>query len=270
MAKRPDPAEREQRRIMREYEARQALHAHRTKRRRRDNWLGVGGGALIVALAIFGVWSYSAWGPGQPGPTPEASETSAPTDTPTATPEPTAAALSVPSADLAEARTWTGSMTVGGVELGIELDGALAPQATAMFVQAAQSGWYNGKYCPRVTSYAGMQVLQCGTTTPDSTATEDGFRFGPIENAPADDSYPAGTIAMARIGGDGASMGHQFFIVTADSKIPSDVAGGYTIVGHVTSGLDALVSNVTALGTANGGEDGPPAQTVRITGFTIQ
>lgn len=271
VAKRPDPSEREQRRIMREYEARQALHARQTGRRLRDNWIGIGGGALVIALAIFGVWSYSAWGPGQPVPTPEASETTSPTDEPSATPDPSAEeVLQVPSPDLAEARIWTGSMTVGGVELGIELDGVLAPQSTAMFVQAAQTGWFLGRYCPRVTSYETMQVLQCGTATPDSTAGEDAYRFGPIENAPSDDAYPAGTIAMARIGGDGASMGHQFFVVTADSQIPSDAAGGYTIVGRVTSGLDALVADVTSFGTASGGEDGTPAQTVQITAFTIQ
>jgi len=256
---------------MREYEARQALHARQTARRKRDNWIGIGGGALVIALAVFGVWSYSAWGPGQPPPIPDATETSSPTSEPTATPEPTSAdGLEVPSPDLAEARIWTGAMTIGGVELGLELDGVLAPQATAMFVQAAQEGWYNGKYCPRVTAYETMQVLQCGTASPDSTTSEDGYRFGPIENAPSDDLYPAGAIAMARIGGDGASMGHQFFIVTAESRIPSDAAGGYTIVGRVTSGLDALVENVTSLGTASGGEDGTPAQTVQITAFTIQ
>jgi len=267
VAKRPDPSEREQRRIMREYEARQALHARQTTRRLRDNWIGIGGGALVIAIAIFGVWSYSAWGPGQPVPTPDATATAEPT--PTAEPT-TGDELLVPGPELAEGRLWTGSMTVGGVDLGIELDGALAPQATAVLVQAAESGWYTGKYCPRVTSYVTMQVLQCGTATPDSTASEDGFRFGPIENAPEDDQYPAGTIAMARVGGDGSSMGHQFFIVTADSQIPSDAAGGYTVVGRVTSGLDALISGVTSLGTASGGEDGAPAQAVQITAFTIQ
>lgn len=272
MAKRPDPSEREQRRIMREYEARQALHARQTARRRRDNWIGIAGGALVIAIAVLGVWSYSSWGPGRPVPTPDASTTPTPTPGATEAPEPTAAAdlLEVPGPELAEGRIWTGAMTVGGVELGVELDGALAPQATAVLVQAARAGWYDGKYCPRVTAYDTMQVLQCGTASPDSTASETGFAFGPIENAPADDVYPAGAIAMARVGGDGASMGHQFFIVTADSQIPSDAAGGYTIVGRVTSGLDALIAGVTSLGTASGGQDGPPAQSVRITAFTIQ
>lgn len=165
---------------------------------------------------------------------------------------------------------WTGSMTVGGVNLGVELDGVMAPQATAVLVQAANDGWYIGKYCPRVTSYDTMQVLQCGTISPASTASETDFAYGPIEHAPNDDRYPAGTIAMARVSGDGASLGHQFFIVTADSTIPSDAAGGYTIVGRVTAGLDALVSQVTSLGTADGSQDGVPAASVMITAFTIQ
>ncbi len=254
---------------MRDYEARQALHARQATRRRRDNWVGIVAGAVVCALAIFGVWAYSAWGPGQAAIDAAATPTPTPADGATSTPTPDGA-LTVPDPSLSEGRTCTGTMTVGGVELGVEFDGALAPQATAMFVQAAQSGWYLGKYCPRVTSYETMQVLQCGTATPDSTASEEGFRFGPIENAPADDVYPVGSIAMARVSNDGASMAHQFFIVTADSQIPSDTAGGYTIVGRVTSGLDALITNVTSLGAANGAQDGAPVSPVQITAFTIQ
>ncbi len=274
MAKRPDPTEREQRRLVRDYEARQALHARQAARRRRDNWVGITAGVIVCALAILGVWSYSAWGPGKaaidasatPTPTPSDGATSEPTPSPTSTDD----ALTVPDPGLSEGRTLTGSMTVGGVVLGVEFDGALAPQATAMFVQASIVGWFDGKYCPRVTSYPTLHVLQCGTSSPDSTASESGFHFGPIENAPADNEYPAGVIAMARVGNDGSSMAHQFFIVTADSEIPSDSAGGYTIVGRVTSGLDALITNVTSLGAANGAQDGPPVQPVQITAFTIQ
>ncbi len=268
MPKRPDPNEREQRRIMRDYEARQALHARQSTRRKRDNLLGIIAGAVVCGLAIFGVWAYSALGPGKaaidasatPTPTPPGDATTTPTDSPLAVPDPSPA----------EGRTGPGTMTVGGVPLGVEFDGALAPQATAMFVQAAQTGWFDGKYCPRVTSYPNMQVLQCGTDAPDSTASESGYSFGPIENAPVDGEYPAGTIAMARVGGDGASMAHQFFIVTADSEIPSDAAGGYTIVGRVTSGLDALIAGVTSHGTGTAAEDGPPGEPVQITAFTIE
>ncbi len=258
MAKRPDPRDREQRRLLRDYEARQALHAHQTTRRYRDNWIGVIAAVVICGLAIFAVWSYSAWGPGQ------AAATASPTPTPSAGTD------AVPDPSLSEGRTWTGQMTIAGVDLGMEFDGGVAPQATAVFVQAAQDGWYIGKYCPRVTDYPTMQVLQCGTSDPQSTAGGDDYSYGPIENAPAGDFYPAGSIAMARVANDGNSLNHQFFIVTADSTIPSDSAGGYTIVGKVTSGLAALISSVTSAGPGDGSEDGPPAAPVQITAFTIQ
>jgi peptidyl-prolyl cis-trans isomerase B (cyclophilin B) len=91
-----------------------------------------------------------------------------------------------------------------------------------------------------------------------------------VENAPADDLYPAGTIAMARAGSDAYSTGSQFFIVYADTTIPADEAGGYTVIGTVTSGLDQLVSEVTAAGVADGSTDGTPAVPTTITSFTLQ
>jgi len=45
---------------------------------------------------------------------------------------------------------------------------------------------------------------------------------------------------MARQSGNGSSMGSQFFIVYKDSTIPADAAGGYTVFGHVTSGLPVV------------------------------
>ncbi|MEY3934113.1 MAG: hypothetical protein RLZZ606_712 [Actinomycetota bacterium] len=45
---------------------------------------------------------------------------------------------------------------------------------------------------------------------------------------------------MARGGDNANSMGSQFFIVYEDSVIPSDKAGGYTVFGEVTSGLDGI------------------------------
>jgi peptidyl-prolyl cis-trans isomerase B (cyclophilin B) len=63
---------------------------------------------------------------------------------------------------------------------------------------------------------------------------------------------------MARVGGDGSSMGSQFFIVYQDSRIPSDAAGGYTIFGKITSGLDQLEPVISA-GVEGGASDGPPA-----------
>ncbi len=55
-----------------------------------------------------------------------------------------------------------------------------------------------------------------------------------------------------------------------DTTLTADEAGGYTVVGRVTSGLDQLKTGITDAGTADGGTDGAPAVPVTITGFTIE
>lgn len=163
----------------------------------------------------------------------------------------------------AEERTWraTLSTTVGTVEL--ELDGEAAPQAVANFVHLARDGYYDGTACHRLLPDS---LLQCGD--PSATGTGGpGYGFGPIENAPADDLYPAGTLAMARVGQDGESMGSQFFLVFDDVTLPSDSAGGYSVFGTVTEGMDTL-AQVGAAGLGSEGER--PAMDVIIENVEIQ
>ncbi len=168
----------------------------------------------------------------------------------------------LPPASLADGRTWTSVLTTSIGDLTIQLDGAAAPQAVANFVSLSQSGFFDGTSCHRLTTAAtdGLSVLQCGDPTGTGTGGP-GYTWGPIENAPADNVYPAGTVAMARTSGDGSSMGSQFFIVYADSTIPSDSAGGYTVFGKVTNGL-SLVQQVGAAGIST---DNPPAPATPVT-----
>ena len=172
-----------------------------------------------------------------------------------------AASLSAPHPSLAEGRTWTSVISTNQGDITVELDGGAAPQAVASFVALANDGFFDRSDCHRLVT-AGIFVLQCG----DPTGTGMGgpaYRYGPIENAPADDMYPAGTLAMARVGGDAESMGSQFFIVYEDSSIPSDHAGGYTVFGQVTDGL-SIVEDVASAGTVTGQSDGKPAQSVIV------
>ncbi len=112
-------------------------------------------------------------------------------------------------------------------------------------------------------------MLQCGSV--DGAGGGDlGYSFGPVENAPADDVYPAGTIAMARQSDNAYSNGSQFFIVYADTTITSDTAGGYTVIGQVTSGLDQLIASVVDADTADGSSDGAPLVPTTITSVTVQ
>ncbi|WP_062386939.1 peptidylprolyl isomerase [Demequina iriomotensis] len=177
-----------------------------------------------------------------------------------------AASAAPPDPSYAEDRTWTATVSTNQGDLVMELDGAAAPQAVASFVALTQEGYFDGTSCHRLTT-AGIYVLQCG----DPTATGTGgpnYTFGPVENAPEDDFYPAGTIAMARRGGDGESMGSQFFIVYEDSTIPSDAAGGYTVLGRLTSGTDRVVSVANA-GTITGDTDGTPAKSVIVNEVSV-
>ena len=224
------------------FQAKQTLETAKASRRKSDNRLAVMFGVGAVALALVGQFAYFSFGPGvvtesTEAPTVENSEV-------------------VPDVALAESRVWTGSMNVGEATLELELDGVNAPQAVANFVSLSQSGFYEGVSCHRLVT-DGIYVLQCGD--PDGTGGGGpGYNFGPIENAPADDSYVTGSLAMARVGGDGNSMGSQFFIVYQDSRIPSDDVGGYTIFGKITSGLDGLEPVISA-GVEGGATDGPPA-----------
>jgi len=148
----------------------------------------------------------------------------------------------------------------------LALDGAKAPQAVASFVFLAKKGFFDYTPCHRLTTQ-GIYVLQCGDPTGTGTGGP-GYSYGPVENAPKNDVYPAGTIAMARQGGNASSMGSQFFLVYKDSTIPSDAAGGYTVMGKITGGLDVL-EKVAAGGVAGGTGDGAPARAVSITGTTV-
>lgn len=257
-----DRQAREERARLRTYQARQEVHERKQRRRVRDNVIAVVGLVVVLVLATAAQLFYFSGGPGTP--------TAEPTETPTATPTPPPGENQgdVPSADLAEDRAWTGTLTLNGIPLGVELDGAAAPQAVSSEISLIQSGFYDGTTCHRLTSES-IWVLQCGDPAGDGTGGP-GYSYGPVENAPADALYPAGTIAMARQPLNAYSQGSQFFIVYEDTQLTPDEAGGYTVIGRVTSGLDELKAGVTDAGTADGATDGAPAVPVTITGFTIE
>lgn len=236
-----------ERRRYEKWQQRRAAKAHR-----RQRWIA---GGLVVALVL-------AVGIGALVVLENDNSTASATAT---TPPTTASPAVVPDASLSQNRAWTGDLSLTQGEVGISLDGVKAPQAVANFVTLAGKGFFDKTKCHRLTT-SGIYVLQCG----DPTGTGNGgpgYTWGPIENAPADNVYPAGTIAMARVADNGSSMGSQFFIVYKDSTIPADSAGGYTVFGHVTSGLD-VVKTIADAGTTKGTET--PVSDVIIEGVNIK
>ena len=227
---------------LRAYQARQVHHAHVATRRRKDQFVWSAGAVAAVVLASLSLWGYQTLGPGAPAVAPDIS--------------------------IAENRVWTGTLQLDQATIGFEVDGQLAPQAVANFVSLTTDGFYENITCHRLTT-DGLYVLQCGDPLGLGLGGP-GYFFGPIENAPADNFYPAGTIAMARAGGDADSMGSQFFLVYEDSVIPADSAGGYTVFGQITDGLDGLIETYVSPGVSDGSVDGIPAAVPIIETITIQ
>jgi peptidyl-prolyl cis-trans isomerase B (cyclophilin B) len=246
--------------VLASYEAKQAQAKALADQKKRDNKraLLIGAGALVLAVLLQ--LAYFGFGPGHIDPKAAA----------TSSASPSAAASNsklVPSPALAEGRTWSGTMNVAGTDLGLELDGKAAPQAVSNFIALSKQGFFNGLKCHRLTT-AGIFVLQCGDPNGDGTGGP-GYNWGPIENAPTDNLYKTGVLAMARVGNNASSMGSQFFIVYKDSPIPADSVGGYTVFGKITSGLSA-VTKIAKAGVAGGGTDGKPAVEAKLGAINLK
>lgn len=253
------------------YQAKQLLVGKRLVKGKSDNRIALIAGASALALAFAGQFAYFNFGPGSIDSVTDANQESNQESNQEATEDPTtqpeANSSDVPQPELAEARTWDASLNLNDEAISFELDGAKAPQAVSNFISLAQAGFYQNVTCHRLTT-AGIFVLQCGD--PDGTGGGGpGYKFGPIENAPADDLYQEGTLAMARVGQDGSSMGSQFFIVYGESLIPSDSAGGYSVFGKITGGLEA-VKAIAARGTSDGSSDAPPLEPVIMSQISVK
>jgi peptidyl-prolyl cis-trans isomerase B (cyclophilin B) len=132
------------------------------------------------------------------------------------------------------------------------------------FIFLAREGYWKDSPCHRLVPQ-GIYVLQCGDPTGTGTGGP-GYGYG-IENAPADGTYPRGTLAMARTP-DPNSNGGQFFIVFEETALPVE-GGGYSIFGEVVEGMD-IVDAIAEAGVAGGAGDGAPAQPISILDVTVE
>lgn len=151
----------------------------------------------------------------------------------------------------------TFSTSIG--DLTATLNATSAPCTVNSLISLVEQGWYDDTECHRLTTQ-GIYVLQCG----DPTGTGRG---GPGYTIPdeldEDDTFPAGTLAMANTG-QPDSGGSQFFIVYEDTDLPPS----YTVFGTLDEASTQAVRDLAADGVRGGGPDGPPATEVRITAVT--
>ena len=165
----------------------------------------------------------------------------------------------LPDKKTAAGKSFIAKITTSCGVITMELDGAKAPQTVASFLGLAKSGYWADSPCHRLTT-EGIFVLQCGDPT-GTGGGDPGYGYG-VENAPADFTFPPGTLAMAR-SQDPESNGGQFFIVYKETVLEDKV--GYTIFGKITSGMD-IVDKIAAAGAAppNAGGNTAPLQPISI------
>jgi cyclophilin family peptidyl-prolyl cis-trans isomerase len=124
----------------------------------------------------------------------------------------------------------------------LQLEPSIAPKAVANFRKLANAGFYNGLAFHRaIQGY----LVQTGDPSSRTDASRDswglsdvGYKLPPEPRG----KITRGAIAMARTNeairrGDKQSSGSQFFIMLrSDAKLD----GNYTVIGHVTQGIEAL------------------------------
>ncbi|QYF90094.1 peptidylprolyl isomerase [Arthrobacter sp. PAMC25284] len=260
---------REARRRIQQMEGKRELRREQDRRRKRDNLVAAGAGTAAIVLAVVLQLSVFAGNPSEA----EFAATQADLTSPSASATPTAGptnAANIPDPASAAGQTFSGELRLNSGTLGVELDGTAAPQAAAVFKSLADGNFYAGVSCHRLTTAETFGVLQCGSKAGDGSS-DPAYTWGPLENTPPDNNYPAGTIAVARTSGNAYGNGTQFFIVYKDTVIPADAAGGYTVVGRVTTGLD-VVASIAAAGLKPGENpsDGEPAEPVTIDSFSLK
>ncbi|MBS1693499.1 MAG: peptidylprolyl isomerase [Actinobacteria bacterium] len=159
------------------------------------------------------------------------------------------------------------SVSTNQGNIGLQLDNAKSPCTVNSFASLAQQGYFNDTPCHRLTTSAGLSVLQCGDPTGTGTGGP-GYQFAneyPTDQyQPGDPAlqqpvvYPRGTLAMANAG-EGTN-GSQFFLVYQDSQLPPN----YTVFGTIDETGLATLDKIAQGGVAGGGADGKPATDVQI------
>lgn len=154
----------------------------------------------------------------------------------------------LPAADPVAVDALTLSTNRGDIEL--TFDAANAPCTVNSFASLAAQGYFDDTTCHRLVP--GF-VLQCGDPS-GSGAGGPGYRFE--DELTGEETYPAGTLAMANAGPD--TNGSQFFIVLDDAALPP----AYTVFGEVDAAGLEVAREIAADG--NGPDGVAPAEDVVI------
>ncbi|WP_399882844.1 peptidylprolyl isomerase [Streptomyces sp. BBFR51] len=150
-------------------------------------------------------------------------------------------------------------------DIDIALKSSAAPHTVNSFNFLAGKGFFDHTPCHRLTTN-GIYVLQCGDPTgqgnggPGYTIPDENLKDKSLK----ENTYPAGTVAMANTGQPG-SGGSQFFLVYQDSPLPPS----YTPFGTISDKGMTVLKKIVAAGESTGAGDGAPNATVVIDKATV-
>jgi peptidyl-prolyl cis-trans isomerase B (cyclophilin B) len=168
--------------------------------------------------------------------------------------------VGIPPAEVETTGTTPVTITTDQGDIGVTLDRAGAPCATASMVYLAEQDFFDDTPCHRLTTSEGLKVLQCG----DPSGTGTG---GPSYDFPTqvtgDETYGRGVVAMAN-SGQGFD-GSQFFLVYGDSQLTPD----YTVIGTIDEPGLSVLDTIAEAGVEGGAQDGAPATPVTIEDLAV-
>jgi peptidyl-prolyl cis-trans isomerase B (cyclophilin B) len=182
--------------------------------------------------------------------------------------------VSLPASKTNPSASYTATMHTSRGNITFKLLNSQAPCTVNSFVHLADSGFWAGTQCHRLSNSGGLFMLQCG----DPTARSDkalscsssvgsggpGYSFNDENLTGA--TYGAGTVAMANAGSN--TNGSQFFLVFQASQLPPD----YTPFGTIKAGGLKVLRHVAAAGTTctyAGAGGGVPKDKVAINSVSI-
>jgi cyclophilin family peptidyl-prolyl cis-trans isomerase len=179
---------------------------------------------------------------------------------------------SAPKLCIDPAKAYTAVFTTDQGVVRVQLDTTRTPGTTNNFVTLARNRYYDDTSLFRTEKATG--IIQGGSPhTDDNSDPGPGYALfdegGPFVPAPEGQlygpfqSYPPGTLAMARTAGPD-SAGGQFFFVARDAEYLGQ-QGTYVQFGKVTEGLDVLEK----IADLDDGE-GKPTQPVKIQSIEIE
>ena len=101
------------------------------------------------------------------------------------------------------------------------LDADAAPCTVNSFVSLAEQGYFDGTSCHRLTTRRPASPCCSAATRPAPARGGPGYSFA--DELTGEETYPAGTLAMANAGPD--TNGSQFFIVYGDTPLAAELHG---------------------------------------------